>query len=163
MREQAKSRWRGLTAFFLFLCTVDVAQAEWRVDTFRDRMSDRDIKMAAVSAKSASSGVHARLQIECLDGKFVGRTMILIVLSREFYQHRIGLNWRIDAGPVEPRHLIVNSDLRSIWLANLSVSELSKAKRLRVELFPTGGPTLFYEFDVSGADGAFRAVPCVER
>lgn len=137
------------------------AGADWRVVSVRNQMTDREDKVASVSAKNSAGGVEARLQIECLDDRLVGGLLVSIVLSAPLpAQFEIGVNYRIDERPVDPRVMRIGSSLRSVTIHGLSVDELRSAKRFRVELFPKGVSPLFFDFDVGGADKAIRAVPC---
>ncbi|MDQ2081587.1 hypothetical protein RA307_15480 [Xanthobacteraceae bacterium Astr-EGSB] len=153
---------RFLVAFVLgFLVPSTPALSDWKIDRFKDRMTDRAANIASVTAKAPSSGISAQLQLECLEDELVGGWQVSAVLSAKMTRGRLGLSFRIDDNPVEARILPVSTDLRSIpFLFGRQAIDLERSRRLRLQLHPTGGPVLFYEFETNGAARALRAVPC---
>ena len=53
-----------LFALMLF-ALIAPASAEWSIETYRDRLNDRDLKFATVVAKAPDQGIVAKLEIVC--------------------------------------------------------------------------------------------------
>jgi hypothetical protein len=152
---------RALICLSALLWLSHSAAADWHINSSKNPMTDREDKIASVPSKAESHGILAFLQIECLPT--IGGRIVSVVLSQAMTQGRIGLNFRIDDAPVEPRVLPVGTSLRSIALHGLDEKQLASAKRFRLQLFPAGGPELFYDFDVVGAGKAMTALSCKQH
>jgi hypothetical protein len=136
---------------FALALLPSVAAADWKIETFTNRMTDKKDVVAWVETSGA------RLQIECMDAPLVGGLVVSLV-SDKIRPGMVGLNYRIDQGPVETRIVPARSGGGSVlFMHGAPVEELKRAKRLRVEIVP--GP--FYDFNVSGGEKA--RVPCVNR
>lgn len=145
-----------LTAAMFFIITANAASAAWKIDSFKDRMSDREYKFATVRANEPDQGISASLQLSCMNSA----PMPSLILDHPMTQGQIGVNWRFDNGPQRPSFLHVFSDPNSIPFVGVSPKIFSGRKRFRITVFPTGSRTLFWEFDVSGADPALKSVKC---
>jgi hypothetical protein len=140
-----------------------VAVAEWRVDAVADRLMDRSVHIAWVAAKQPDHGVSARLQVECLDAPLVGGRLGVLAISGRFSVGKVGLRYRFDDDPPETRILPVKPQSVTVLMHDADMDRLAAAKRFRIELSPSAGPALFYDFDVSGAGVAMRGVPCTSH
>lgn len=145
------------------LCAVTVAavialpaNAEWNVQAFKDKMTDKPVKYAVLQAKAPESGVSAALEISCM----ADQRLFQLKLSSPLSRGQIGVNMRVDERKVMPRILNVFSDPYRIAFIAAPPFDLWGRKRFRVQLFPTGGPVLFYDFDLTGIDKAISAIAC---
>jgi hypothetical protein len=149
-----------MTAVVVFCVPAIVpASADWAVSGTKDRMTDRVERSASVRAKEPSSGIEARLLMQCLNDNLVGGRFISVVLSSRFTRGAINVSYRIDDGPVRPLSTRVGTFLNNIFLID-SGREFESARRFRLQVFPKGGPVLFYDFDITGVGRAAQAVPC---
>lgn len=140
----------------LFLIVSSPVFAEWRLESYADKASEKTISIASVQAAKADRGVAAKLQIECVESRLVGGRQVSILLSAPLPQEDIGLGYRVDDRPAEQRILPVGRN--SVTFIR-DIKEIKNAKRLRVELFPHG-ISLFYDFSIDGVDSAIAGVPC---
>ena len=46
-------------------CLGTPAFADWNVESFKDRMTDKTVKYATLSAKAADRGISAKLELAC--------------------------------------------------------------------------------------------------
>jgi hypothetical protein len=67
---------------------------------------------------------------------------------------------RVDERKVRPGMLHVFSDPYRIAFIAAPPFDLWGRKRFRVQVFPTGGPVLFYDFDLTGIGKAISALGC---
>lgn len=136
------------------------AAADWSITSYKDRLTDREVKTATIAAKARDHGVLGRLVINCLEDKLVGGLVLSIETTASFSRGRLGLSYRVDQREVEQRLMPVNSagNGMSSWA---KPEELEGAKRIRVELSPARSPNLFFDFDLTGVDNAMKAIPCV--
>lgn len=148
-----------LAAMIVALSAVP-ANADWSITSYKDRLTDQEVKTATVAARSRDQGVFAQLVIRCLQSKVVGGLYVSIETPLSFTRGRMGLSFRIDQREVEHRFMPVNSggNGMSNWI---QPEELEGAKRMRVELSPGRSPSLFFDFDLTGVDQAMKAIPCV--
>jgi hypothetical protein len=145
------------TALIIYLSIIATpVSAEWKVASFIDRMSDKLSFYGIAAAKLDDRGVSAALRIGCMNGA----PMLSTELSAPLTRGQIGGVYRIDDGPQQMRMMRVFSDPNSIPLLDITPGAISKAKRMRLQLQPTGGPALFYDFDVSGASAVLEKVKC---
>jgi hypothetical protein len=133
------------------------AGAGWKIDSYSDRMSEKTIKFAEALAEKPDRGFSASLFIHC-SSPMVGGRYVELKTTALFTPGRLGLRFRIDNGETEARYMPVSSDGRGMALF-VDAGRLLGAKRMRVELQPSRGETLFYQFDLSGAE-LLRQLPC---
>jgi hypothetical protein len=133
--------------------------AEWKINSFNDRMTDSSIKTATLAAKAPDHGVSATIQVSCLRDKVVGGLLVSIETDATFTHGRMGLIYRLDNDEPIGRFMPINGGGRGMtsWMQS---DEFSGKKRLRVRLEPSRSPNLFFEFDISGVDKALVSVPC---
>lgn len=142
----------GLAWIAAILATVP-AGASWQISGGKDRMTGKNESWAALAAKNPDQGVTAALEMAC----GAGQRFFFIRLSAPMTRGRIAANLRSDEGPVVPMtRLEVFSDPHRISLLTINPGR----KRFRVELFPTGSPPLFFDFDLTGIEKAKAAVNC---
>lgn len=148
-----------LVAVFAAMTLTTPCHAEWKINSFNDRMTDSAIKTATVVAKSPDHGVSATIRVSCLRDKVVGGLIVSIETSAAFTPGRMGLVYRLDNDEPTSRYMPVDANGRgmSLWMQS---DEFPGKKRLRVQLEPARSPNLFFEFDISGVDKALAAVPC---
>ncbi|MET4206871.1 hypothetical protein [Bradyrhizobium sp. LA2.1] len=151
---------RAIVVVLTTLLACSPVAADWSITSYKDRLSDRDVKVATLPAKERDHGVFARLVINCLESPVVGGLVLSIETGSRFSRGRMGLSYRVDQREVVPRLMPVNSNGNgmSSWA---QPEELEGAKRIRVELSPARSPTLFFDFDLTGVDKAMNAIPCV--
>lgn len=147
---------RALIAAFVCAMLPWPASAEWHIETLRDRLNDRDVNVATVAAKASDHGITAQLEMICGSGN----TYYHMVLSAKMTRGKIGASYRIDERSQRSHFLEVFSDPYRISISEYPPFTLAGAKRFRIELEPTGGPVLFYDFDISGVDHAIKSVRC---
>ena len=149
-------RRRALLFALILFASIAPASAEWRIETYRDRLNDRDLKFATVVAKAPDQGIVAKLEIVCrVNGQLDHR----VVLSTKISSGEIGGAYRIDEkGP--------RADFFKVYDDNtISIDEqppltLAGAKRYRVQLEPKNTPVLVFEFDLTGVDNAIKSLRC---
>ncbi|HWV44085.1 hypothetical protein [Pseudorhodoplanes sp.] len=133
------------------------AGASWRISEAKDRMTGKNESWAALAAKNPDQGMTADLELSCAAG---GR-LFTVKLSAPLTRGKISARLRADDGPVQNlAGLRVYSDPHRIPIVTAPRLDLAGRKRFRVELFPTGSPPLFYDFDLTGIDRAMAAVRC---
>ncbi|WP_316191295.1 MULTISPECIES: hypothetical protein [unclassified Bradyrhizobium] len=142
------------------LAAATPARAEWVIASSKDRLTDKETRIASVAAARPDQGVAARLVVRCLEDKLVGGLIMAIETTASFTRGRMGLRFRIDHRDPEARFMPVSGSGKGMsqWL---DPEELRGARRLRVELEPARSPNLFYDFDLTGVDKALGAIPCV--
>jgi hypothetical protein len=154
------TRTKILVVFGVFYLSSP-AHAEWKIQSYKDRMTDREVKVATLQASKPDHGISAVLVVRCLENDLVGGLYLAIRLTTKFTPGRMGLRYRVDNAATNDRFMPVDSDLQSMTHWG-EPSELIDKKRIRVELQPTGGPNLFYEFDLRGTGAVLKSIPCRE-
>jgi hypothetical protein len=132
------------------------ATADWRVDSVRDRMTDRQLSAASVQANAPDRGIPARLRLACMNGA----PMLSVDLGAELTWGQIGAVWRLDEGPQRPVFLRVFADPQSVPLVGTDPASFAGKKRFRLQLQPTGSQAFFWEFDVSGLEKVLPKIRC---
>jgi hypothetical protein len=159
---------RAFIAACLMLLS-STAFAAWKVETGKKIMSTFPPlvgTLASVLAKAPLNGVTARLQIECFTHPELTGIQFGIILSKK--PPNGFMAWRYqydDATPVKTKPYSRSLPPEAITLGDGSSTEvkgLTNAKRLRLTLLPADGSELPYEFDVTGAADAIKAVGCKE-
>ncbi|MGY3581922.1 hypothetical protein ACVIGB_000006 [Bradyrhizobium sp. USDA 4341] len=147
--------WSLLASF----ASCSAAQADWKIDTQSDRISDKAIKRATLNAKAADNGVTASLLLTC-DG-LDGTRLFSVQLSSTFSPRTIPARLRIDENKVRTLlSLGTYGDPHRIPIITAPSYDLWGRKRFRIQLSPRGGPELFYDFDLTGIGKAIAALPC---
>lgn len=145
------------TTLIISLCIIATpVSAKWKVASFKDRMSDKLSFYGIAAAKLDDHGVSASLRIGCMNGA----PMLSTELSAPLTRGQIGGVYRIDDGQQQMRMMRVFSDPKSIPFLDIKPGALRRATRMRLQLQPTGGPALFYDFEVSGASAVLEKVKC---
>lgn len=138
----------ALAVFAAASAPLNDALAAWTVTPFVDPMTDRHHAVATVSSPEG-----VLLRVRCLNG----RPFPDIVFPGVIGFGEIGITHRIDSAAPVPRIAPTGTDGRSLYLLE-SVPALSRAKRLRVTVFPIGADSVFLDFDLTGAGEAISAV-----
>jgi hypothetical protein len=129
------------------------ARAEWKIDSFKDDMTDGVIKVASLETNGA------KLLLQCPSLRGAGM-YVTVELPSRLWQRRIYVTYRVDDGAVRHDDAIVGTALQSATIVGLTGPELKGKRRLRVEFLPTGGQRHFYDFNLTGVDKALQAMQC---
>lgn len=163
----AQMRRTILSVFFLAISTS--AFAAWKVETGKKVMSTFSPlvgTLASVQARAPLNGVTARLQIECFTHPDLTGIQFGIILSKKPANGFIAWRYQYDdAAPVQTKPYSRSLPPEAISLGDASSAEvkgLANAKRLKLTLLPADNSELPYEFDVTGAAAAIKAVHCKE-
>ena len=132
------------------------ASAEWRIETYRDRLNDRDLKFATVEAKAPNQGTVAKLEIVC---RANGQLDHHVVLSTKISSGEIGGAYRIDEKAARTGSFKFYDDY-TISIDEEPPLTLAGAKNYRIQLEPRNGPVLVFDFDVRGVDKAINSLRC---
>jgi hypothetical protein len=157
----------------LSICLVAIstsALAAWKVEngkqTALSGFRPPPGTTATVPAKAPFNGVSARLQLECFVSQRLSGLAFGIVLSKA---PPVGaMAWRYqydDRTAIRTKPYSRSLPLEKFVLGDASSDEtkgLASAKALRLTLLPADGSELPYEFDVSRAAEAIKAVGCKE-
>lgn len=131
------------------------AAAEWKVDSFKDRMTDKINKTATVAAAAPDSGISANLRVSCMNGS----PMMFADISGALTPGRVSGAYRLDSGSVQPALLSVTSDPHQVAFIAPEPGILSGRKQMRLQLSPYG-KTLIFQFDVSGSEKIIPLIRC---
>ncbi|MGY3449779.1 hypothetical protein [Bradyrhizobium sp. USDA 4353] len=148
-------RW-AVWAFAFVVAAASPTRAEWGVRTYRDKMTDKTGKYAVLQAKASDRGIAAALEIDCM----AGHRPFHLKLSSPLTRGKVSLNMRVDERKVRPIILNVLSDPHQIAFITAPPFDLWGRKRFRVQVFPAGGPVLFYDFDLTGIEKAISGLDC---
>jgi hypothetical protein len=134
----------------LLLMTVPAA-AEWQVTHTTDRMTDRKMAFAGVTAPGSS----AQLYVGCKNGQVFPE----ITYPRRVAWRSIGASYRFDDGPVVQRIAPMSQDGTEVWAwigdPEATVAKMKRSKRLRVQVDRD-----FLDFNIAGADKALSQIRC---
>jgi hypothetical protein len=144
--------------------TCTAAQAKWRVQQGPQvfGMSKGVGATATVSAKGASNGIGARLQLECFVHPDLMSLYGGIVFSKPTPPGAMPYRIQFDDAPPVQRGPFTRLNLTQESLRDEDRKILLSARRLRITFTPTTPPDLSYEFDVSGAAAAAKTLACRE-
>jgi hypothetical protein len=136
--------------------SIAPASAEWRIETYRDQLNDRDLKFATVEAKAPDQGIVGKLEIVC---RANGQLDHRVVLSTKISSGEIGGAYRIDDKATRTGSFKFYND------STISIDEeppvpLAGAKNYRIQLELRNGPVLVFDFDVRGVDKAINSLRC---
>jgi hypothetical protein len=138
------------------------AFADWQVHSSKDRMTEKSVKYATLSAKAPDHGVSASIELTC-DG-MDGRRSFTVKLSERMTRGYITGKVRLDEHKVRQlASLRTYADPYRIPLITAPPYDMWGHKRFRIELFPTGSASLFYDFDLTGIDKTISVLPCNRR
>jgi hypothetical protein len=145
------------------------AFATWKVETGKKALSSFPPlvgTLATVPAKAPFKGMTARLQLECFTHPELSGLQFGIILSKAPPNGLMAWRYQYDdSARVETKPYSRTLPPQSITVGDASSPEvkgLTGAKRLRLTLLPADGSELPYEFDVTGAADAIKAVGCKE-
>lgn len=154
-------RVHAIVATIWFLFPFGAAMAEWKVESYKDRMTDREVKSATLDALKPDNGIGATLIVRCMINDVVGGLYLELRTTALFTRGRMGLGYRVDDGQINDRFMSVSPDRRGMALF-AKPRELFDGKRLRLELEPANSTKLFYEFDLRGTRKSLSSIPCKE-
>jgi hypothetical protein len=140
----------GLFCGLFFPCVV--ASAGWQIETVENHMPDNISKRGFVTAMTGN----AMLRLDCVNGA----QLLSINVDRDLARGMIGSSITFDDGKPVSLLLQVFSNPRNVPLFDVSPKEVMRARRLRIELQPTEGQSVSYEFETSGGKTALKAVLC---
>ena len=142
------------------------AQARWKIKVSKDPMTDKEVRVAVLTAKMPSHGELAALRITCykgrdLKGKLRYYRPVDIVSTASLFGGDVPIRLRFDDGPVKSGIAQAFPSNRHI-LHFFFVETTPEAKRFRIQIFPPGmGKAFFYEFDITGIHAAAKQVTCL--
>ena len=140
----------------ILFALIAPASAEWSIETYRDRLNDRDLKFATVVAKAPDQGIVAKLEIVC---RANGQLDHHVVLSTKISSGGIGGAYRIDEKATRTGSFKFYDD-HTISIDEEPPLTLAGAKRYRIQLEPRNGPVLVFDFDLTGVDKAINSLRC---
>jgi len=132
------------------------AHAAWDIQKYTDPLTDKTYTSAELIPKSGPG----KLDIHCVNGS----PWPDLVFTGIIGFGKIDANYRFDDGTVIMRSTTIANDGRTVWLflqwPPFNVQKMTKAKRLRVQLFPVARDPVFIDFDMTGAAEAISQVKC---
>jgi hypothetical protein len=141
-------------AALVLLATTPVA-ADWQRATARDAATGRDGRQVfAVSRVDA-----ATLRYGCANGA----PLLWIDLDRDLARGLVESTLIFDARAPQPLMLQVFSNPRRLPLVDLSLTDVARARRMRLELRPLEAAVGRYDFDIRGGRKAMAEVSCGPR
>lgn len=149
-------RQSALLFTLILFASIAPASAEWRIETYRDRVNDRDLKFATVVAKAPDQGIVAKLEIVC---RANGRLDHRVALSTKISSGEIGGAYRVDEKNTRTGSFKFYND-NIISIEEEPPLTLAGAKRYRIQLEPRNGPVLVFDFDLTGVDKALDSLRC---
>jgi hypothetical protein len=129
-----------------------VAQAQWQVVSAQDGSAGRGARQAVVASRAGD----ATLRFACVNGA----PLLTIEIDRDLMRGIVDSVVTFDNSMPQPVLLQVFSNPRSVPLFDVSLRDIARAKRLRLEFKPIEAPPLAYEFDTRGGKKAMAAVVC---
>lgn len=145
------------------------ADAAWKVEQGKKIVSTFPPlvgMIATVSAKAALNGVTAQLRLECFTHPQLMGIQFGIVLSTKPVNGAMAWRYQYDTKPAvqtRPFSRSLPPEVITIGDAtNAEFKELAGSKTLKLTLLPYDGSQLPYEFDVTGATDAIKALGCKE-
>lgn len=139
----------------LLAFAVTVAHADWKVQTYRDPLTDKTVANAELVPQSGPG----KLSVHCVNGTATADLVFAGIIGFG----TIGATYRFDDGPVTMRIAKIPDDGRTVWLwfhEAESIRKMTRASRLRVQLEPIARPAMFIDFDMTGAKDAISKVKC---
>jgi hypothetical protein len=140
----------------VLFASIAPASAEWRIETYRDRLNDRDLKFATFVAKASNQGIVAKLEIVC---RASGKLDHHVVLSTKLSPGEIGGAYRIDEKATQTRSFKFSDD-NTISIEEEPPFTLAGAKRFHIQLEPRSASVLVFDFDLTGVDKAIDSLRC---
>lgn len=155
---------------FLAAILVMSEASGWEIKDELDPLTDKSIKHARTLPKAPpyqwGKPVKTELIIRCGHMLSPVAPEIMVFFSSTVGIGEVLTRWRFDDGPVHSVNLELNGTKeQALFLPNdvagfTSLSDLSRAKRLRVDVnLPWAGPTLL-DFKVDGGSEAVRQIAC---
>jgi hypothetical protein len=151
------------------LSAASSADAAWEVEQGRKIMSTFPPlvgMIATLPAKASHNGVAAQLRLECFTHPELTGIQFGIVLSKKPPNGFMAWKYQYDEKPpVQTKPYSRSLPPEVITLGDATSAEtkgLVGAKTLKLTLLPADGSQLPYEFDVTGAADAIKAVGCKE-
>jgi len=132
------------------------AFADWQIHSTKNGVTDKIESYASLPAKASDHGITASLEISCL----AGERLFSIVLSSSLIRGKVGARLQVDDRKVKPVYLRVFSDPHRLSILTAPHYDLVGRRRFRVEIFPPGNPSLFYEFDLKGLRAVIAPLSC---
>jgi len=128
--------------------------AEWDVQAFQDRMTDRKEAVATLAPKDGTGSV----VVGCMNGRIFPR----VSFPARIGVYEIGATYRFDNTPVEMSIARLSANGRDVWLwmgapdpSAAIVERMRKSKRLRVQIGDH-----FLDYDLAGAEKALAGLRC---
>jgi hypothetical protein len=151
------------------LSATSSADAAWKVEQGRKIMSTFPPlvgMIATLPAKGSHNGVLAQLRLECFTHPELTGIQFGIALSKKPPNGFMAWKYQYDEKPpvqTKPYSRSLPPEVITLGDATSAETEgLVGAKILKLTLLPADGSQLPYEFDVTGAADAIKAVGCKE-
>jgi hypothetical protein len=158
-----------LLSLILLVGVVSNAEAAWKIERTNKIMSTFPPPTGVVAmlpSKASLKGVTASLRLECFTHPKLTGIQYGVVLSKKPPNGFMAWRYQYDGKPaVQTKPYSRSLPPEVITLGDASsdeVKQLSGAKLLKLTLLPADGSQLSYEFDVTGAADAIKAVGCKE-
>ena len=135
------------------------ALAGWKTVSVKDHSTDKSLKAVSVSAKAADKGITADISIYCLGSEGYTSPVVSLETTTSFEPGRLRLRYRLDSDDQDLRFVPVSSSGHGVSLWVQPKSLFGKTE-LYVELHPVLTPSLYFDFDVTGAEQAIRSLGC---
>ena len=149
------------------ICAVSSAEATWKVERGKKIMSTFPPPagtIATVPANAPNKEVTAQLRLECYTHPELTGIQFGIVLSKKPPNGFMAWKYQFDEKPaVQTKPYSRSLPPEVITLGDATSPELqglTGAKKLKLTLLPADGSQLSYEFDITGAADAIKAVGC---
>jgi len=149
----------GAIAIATAVLAASPAIADWKIDSIKDQLTDKTHKSVSVTARATDKGIAARIDIFCLGIEEYTSPVVSLETTASFEPGRLRLRYRLDSDDLEPRFVPVSSDGHGVSLWVQPKSLFGKTE-LHVELHPVPSPSLYFDFDLTGAEQAIRSLGC---
>ena len=160
---------RRLILAIYLMFAASSAEAAWKVEQGKKIMSTFPPPVgmiATVPAKAPNKRVTAQLRLECYTHPELTGIQFGIVLSKKPPNGFMAWKYQFDDKPAiqtKPYSRSLPPEVIALGdAASPELQGLSGAKTLKLTLLPADGSQLPYEFDITGAADAIKAVGCKE-
>lgn len=147
-----------LPALLILAGSAATAKAQWQVVATGDESARHDGRRAAM-ALARSKAEDATLRFACANGA----PLLTVEIGRDLARGMLDSTITFDNHKPQQVLLQVFSNPRSVPLFDISLGDVARAKRLRLELKPIDASPLAYDFDTRGGRKAMAAVVCGPR
>ncbi len=137
---------------FAVMLTSDRSFADWQLNSTFDATREQSIRYATLEPAGLSGGVGARLVLACANSQ----KEYAIILDGPLNQGSLSATLKQDDQAIERRRLTVSSDRNRVPIPD----DLSGVKRFRIQLMPSGGPVMAYDFNLGASRNIASRLSC---